>query len=839
MVAASRGRFDKTGILSYKAIMASSPDATRPDQQETSAPVIPQLRRYLADRRHWRNTLYVALGGYGLALAGWSWCNQADLPAFVLHNQPPAGGALGLPALLGSVILAWMVWLLLGGAVARRGRQGLDAALGRLSALFLAISLLAFLPVLAIQGIETEEVWLTPCLVAAMAFISWLATDEYLRYGRPEPATRRANGSTADVGLALTAGLAVAYAAFMIWLTLARHASFLTHAFDLGIQDQAFHTTLNRGYPLVTLYGEAPVNQFGDHFTPLYYLLAPLYLLVGDARALLVIQALFLGLAAIPLYLLARQLLPGRSTALSVALAASFLLHPALHGVNTFDFHEIALAPMLLLWALVCLESGRTRLMLVFLGLAMLAKEEVALSVAAIGLYLWLFGARARLGLLISGVALAYFGAVTFVIMPALGGGPDLARFAGLAAADDAGLLALLSGVLSNPVYAFSQVFLNPEKLAFLALLFLPVVFTPLRARARWLTAVPAFSVALLASTPVQYSIEYHYPAIMLPFVYYLAAAGLRRGQLQPRTAAGLDAPARRAPAAAAVAILVASLAMNWQYGWLLGKRYQPPPQADAHRQALVTLLEAVPPQASVSTLSDLAPHLSNRDQVYLFPVIADAEFILFDSSLQANFWPYISLDSRGEAIANLLPHLTGGDYGLARQEDGVLLLQRNRDASANAQAIATLLSPTYSAAMLRSADSVQQLADAHASWGVAKVNQGKPSGQEGDVGLLFGPYARMQPGRYLVTYRLKLAEPGLAGRVATVDVFSHAAGGPLAGADLEAAQFTAPGRYQEFAVELEIREPLPDVEYRVGHSGLGTLAADSIQVTYLGPLGG
>jgi hypothetical protein len=104
-------------------------------------------------------------------------------------------------------------------------------------------------------------------------------------------------------------------------------------------------------------------------------------------------------------------------------------------------------------------------------------------------------------------------------------------------------------------------------------------------------------------------------------------------------------------------------------------------------------------------------------------------------------------------------------------------------------------------------------------------------------VGLLFGPYAQMQPGRYRVTYRLKLAESGLAGRVATIDVFSHAAGGTLASADLDAAQFLAPGQYQDFAVNLEIREPLPDVEFRVLHSGLGTLSADGIRVSFLGSL--
>ena len=208
---------------------------------------------------------------------------------------------------------------------------------------------------------------------------------------------------------------------------------------------------------------------------------------------------------------------------------------------------------------------------------------------------------------------------------------------------------------------------------------------------------------------------------------------------------------------------------------------------------------------------------------------------ILFDSNPEADFWPHVSIDPRGEAIASLLPHLASGEYGLVREADGVLLLERGHDTAANPQAVATLLSSTYPATLLRSADQVQDITDPQASRGKARVSQARPQGQAGDVGLVFGPYVQMQPGRYRVTYRLKLAESGLAGRVATIDIFSHDVGGPLAGTDLDAAQFVVPGQYQDFVVDLEIREPLLHVEYRVLHSGLGTLAADVVQVTYLG----
>lgn len=283
-----------------------------------------------------------------------------------------------------------------------------------------------------------------------------------------------------------------------------------------------------------------------------------------------------------------------------------------------------------------------------------------------------------------------------------------------------------------------------------------------------------------------------------------------------------------------AVAILVASLAMNWQFGWVFGKRYQHPPPLDTHRRAIASMLAEIPPHASISTISDLVPHLSNRESIYLLPVVAQADFILFDSDPQANFWPFGSIDPRGEAVAYLLPYLKSGEYGLVREEDGVVLLQRGYSVTSNPQAIAALLSATYPATLFHSANSVVELDDAQASTGVSRVSQGQATGWKDDIALLFGPYVKMQPGRYRVTYRLKLVESSLVGRVATIDVFSHTAGGPLAGAELDAVRFLKPGEYQDFHVEFELKEPLPDVEYRVLHSGLGTLAADIVRVTFL-----
>jgi len=113
----------------------------------------------------------------------------------------------------------------------------------------------------------------------------------------------------------------------------------MTHSFDLGIHDQALYTLLRLGYMRSTQYGVEAINYIGDHFSPIFYLVVPFYALYPDAKTLLVLQSLALGIGAIPVYLLARS--KTGSAPLAVVLSIVYLLYPALHGVNTFDFHQI------------------------------------------------------------------------------------------------------------------------------------------------------------------------------------------------------------------------------------------------------------------------------------------------------------------------------------------------------------------------------------------------------------------------------------------------------------------------------------------------------------------
>jgi uncharacterized membrane protein len=154
------------------------------------------------------------------------------------------------------------------------------------------------------------------------------------------------------------------------------------YAWDLGVYHQAVHTTVtSRDWFFSTVkwsYIQTAVPKgtvFAAHFSPFLFLLLPFYALFQSPITLLVIKSVAIAIGAVPVYLLSRKELG--SSALGPAFSTSYLLLPALQGVNWYDFQPHAFLPMLLLFTLYYMEKRQTKLTLFFLILA-LSTIEIA-----------------------------------------------------------------------------------------------------------------------------------------------------------------------------------------------------------------------------------------------------------------------------------------------------------------------------------------------------------------------------------------------------------------------------------------------------------------------------
>src|SRR5258708_11003452 len=180
----------------------------------------------------------------------------------------------------------------------------------------------------------------------------------------------------------------VLYAVEMSHQVVLRYDTFKATAFDLGNMDQVLWNTIHGRLfqftnQAIDWYG--PPTRLAVHFEPIILPLSLLYVFHADPRILLVFQTLALVSGALPVFLLTRKYLPDLPI-LPALLATAYLLSPPLLRLNIFDFHPLALATPLLLYAVLALTYKRYVWFLVACVLAAACKEDVPMTIALFGI---------------------------------------------------------------------------------------------------------------------------------------------------------------------------------------------------------------------------------------------------------------------------------------------------------------------------------------------------------------------------------------------------------------------------------------------------------------------
>src|SRR5439155_19519312 len=161
-----------------------------------------------------------------------------------------------------------------------------------------------------------------------------------------------------------------AYAAAFATLSVLRDRAFQTGRFDLGNMVQAVWSTAH-GHPLrITELGGDQISRLGAHVDPILAVFAPLWWIWPSPDVLLVVQALAIDAGAFPVYWLARRHLDSTRAGLGFALA--YLLYPATGWLTLNEFHPVALATPLLLFAFWFLDTDRMLPFAVFAAAASL-----------------------------------------------------------------------------------------------------------------------------------------------------------------------------------------------------------------------------------------------------------------------------------------------------------------------------------------------------------------------------------------------------------------------------------------------------------------------------------
>jgi uncharacterized membrane protein len=505
----------------------------------------------------------------------------------------------------------------------------------------------------------------------------------------------------------------IAYSAIFSYLSILKNSAYQSYAWDLGIFNQALWTTTHNGrffFTTVEQYIVPSGSFFGTHFSPVLFLVLPIYALFPSPNTLLVIQSCVLALAAFPIYLSARREL--KNANLAAIVSCSYLAYPFVQGINWFDFHVEAFLPLFFGFSFYYLRMENWKRFILFILLSLAVIEQTAVVVAFIGIYLLLRYGEGLKALLQKRVGFQVKLAVPFVIIVLAVAWYTVQ--AGLKNTffpvnpDELSIYNASShwsvlGLTGNPLYLPLYLAQHPTglvaaveydallKAAFILSLFAPLLFLPLKNRyvliaTSWLVPV------LLSNYPPYYEIGDQYPAFIIPFVFAAMLLALRSLDLHrwPRITL------RKICSLILISSLAFSIAMG-PYSPLSHSTIQLLPfpsfassilQENNHTASLNAMVALVPSNASILTQSNIFVHVSSRLNAYVAPwddstfsssqafaqyintLLNESTFVLLDVH------PGYSIPSSPYLLSNVTSR--PAVFGLYAYTDGIYLYQKD-----------------------------------------------------------------------------------------------------------------------------------------------------------------
>ena len=312
-----------------------------------------------------------------------------------------------------------------------------------------------------------------------------------------------------------------------------KHTLFHSTAWDLGIFDQAVYL-ISQGQPAFS--SLMRFHVLADHAALILYPLGILYKIYPDIHWLLAVQAGALALGALPTWRLARH--AGLKETQALAIAGAYLLYPLIFNINAFDFHPEVIAVPALLWAILSARLGQPGWFCLDIIVVLACKEVLALSVAAMGVWLLIFEKKRLCGTIALFTGIAWFVIATQVVIPFFGSetvtiSRHISRYSYLGNS----FPELAKNLLLRPGLVLGKLFsLNTFK--YLALLVLPIAWglSP-RHLVPLIGASPIIALNILSSDSGQQQLGTQYSLPIVPFLLLALISSLAsgRGWLQNR----------------------------------------------------------------------------------------------------------------------------------------------------------------------------------------------------------------------------------------------------------------------------------------------------------------
>ncbi len=401
-------------------------------------------------------------------------------------------------------------------------------------------------------------------------------------------------------------------------LTLFRYLSYSTPCYDFGIFAQMFDNMKDSFIPFTTCERGQYMSHFTVHISPVLYLLLPFYFLFPVPQTLIIMQIIILISGVIPLYMLAHHLAFSNTKKLFFCIL--YLIFPALIGGCFYDFHENVFLAPLILWTMLFIEKGKTLPTFIFSVLILSVKEDAAVYVAFLALYLFLAKKKYLTGTVLFALSVGWFLTASHILMK-YGEGIMLGGRYFNVVGYDGSFLTLIKTAVVNPAIFIIESF-NADKLLFLLLVLAPLGFLPLALSkpANLLLLCPMLLINLLSGYEYQYNIGYQYTFGTSALLFCLAMLNISSVSLSgvlKKTAAIL---------ALSSAILIGAARLSSQTLYI--SRYS---DNTDDMKIIDSVIENTDRSASVSASTMFIAHLYDVDDLYHISYGTDTDIVIID----------------------------------------------------------------------------------------------------------------------------------------------------------------------------------------------------------------
>lgn len=445
----------------------------------------------------------------------------------------------------------------------------------------------------------------------------------------------------------IVAAVLFAFTTFIFgYFSSMKYQSYSDFTFDFGIFAQMYERMASSFVPNTTVERSYMMSHFGVHFSPIFYLFLPGYYIFRSPIYLFYVQSASVAAGIFAIYLIAGKLkLSGK---LTVALELIYAFYPCLFNGTFYDFHENKFLTTIILFLFYFIISKNTVWEFVFAFLLLSVKEDAAIYLIVIALFVCINRKEVLRGLIMLGMALVYFIIAQQIVAASGTEGVMISRLSDYFVNGEKSFISVMKSVFFDFGFLIKQMF-TAEKLPFVLWMFAPVLFAPFMTKkiSSLILLFPIIPINLMQSWQYQYDVDYQYTygvaaLIIMSTIFVIAKLKTDKKRVLVLTSLCL------------CAVMTVSLVypkINSVKSYMKN--------TDGARQQVDALIDTVPSDATVTAAHSLVPHLYKVEWLYTMP---DYNKQNRDKPVDTD---YFVIDTRYTDLANEMKEVMGTQYNL------------------------------------------------------------------------------------------------------------------------------------------------------------------------------